>query len=154
MPRPRWRFNAAYAVTPRFTLGVEYNLAVSELNPTGNWIATPETEKWPMVSFGTSSDRIFTPEGNQAYFVSFAKSIPALKAAPYVSINYSEYERGLNFPFGVNVGISPLWDVLLMNDGRKTHVLLNYKQRDYNISFMGLDLEKPKFGISVGWGIR
>src|SRR5262245_33011836 len=103
--RPRWRVNAAIRVTPRLSLGVEYNPVVGELLPTGNWIANMESEKWPMVSFGTSSDRIGTPEGNSAYFVTFAKSYG--NVAPYLSVNYSEYESGFNFPFGANFQLSP-----------------------------------------------
>ncbi|MCW5937666.1 MAG: hypothetical protein KIT11_10220 [Fimbriimonadaceae bacterium] len=152
MKRPRWRFNGAYRLLPRLSVGFEYNPVVSELLPTANWIATPETDRWPLVSFGTSSDRIFTPEGNRAYFVSFAKGIHETGLAPYVGISYSEYENGLNFPFGVNVRLSDQWDLLPMNDGRNTHALLTYKTKDNNISFMLLRLHKPRIGISFGFG--
>lgn len=150
--RPRWRFNLAYRVTPRLSLGLEYNAVVHELAPTANWIAHPETERFPMVSFGTSSDRIFTPEGNRAYYVSFAKSIPNSVFAPYISVNYSEFENGFNFPFGVNVALHPSWDVLPMHDGRRTHLLLTYKTLSVNTTFMLIDLKRPRPGISVGFG--
>ena len=146
--RPRWRINAAARVTPRLSLGIEYNPVVNEINPTGNWLAHLETDKLPMVSFGTSSDRIGTPEGNQAYFVTFAKGFGRI--APYVSVNYSEFERGFNFPFGVNIGLHPTWDLLAMHDGRKTHLLLTYKTPNYNVSLMWIWLERP--GVSISWG--
>ena len=57
-------------------MGYEYNPAAEEVNFIGNWVAHPETPNLPMVTFGTSSDRIFTPAGYQNYFVTFAKSIP------------------------------------------------------------------------------
>lgn len=148
--RPRWRFNAATRVTPRLSLGIEYNAVEGEWSPTGNWIAHTESEKWPLVSFGTSSDRIGTPEGNQAYFVTFAKSVPGLKAAPYLSVNYSEFAKGFNFPFGVNLALTEKLDLLAMNDGRKSHLLLTLRQPDYNISLLYIWLKRP--GISVSWG--
>lgn len=139
-------------MTPRLSLGLEYNLAVGEISPTGNWIITPETARTPMVSLGTSSDRIFTPSGNQAYYVSFAKSIPGLPVAPYASVNYSEFEQGFNFPFGVNWSMTHTMDLLAMNDGRKFHLLLTFKQPSASLTFMLIDLKRPRIGVSLGWG--
>ena len=125
---------------------------VSEFSPTGNWIAHPETEQIPLISFGTSSDRIFTPEGNQAYYVTVAKSIPGTPLSPYVSLNYSEFEGGFNLPFGVNTELTREWDCLYMNDGRRSHVLITYKMPAMNITLMAIDLKRPRFGVSVGFG--
>lgn len=142
----------AYRATPRLSLGLEHNAAAGELNPVGNWIAHSETVQWPMVSFGTSSDRIFTPAGFQTYYVSFAKMIPNSPFAPYVSVNYSEYERGFNFPLGINIALAPEWDLLPMNDGRRSHLLLTYKAPSMNTTLMLIDLRRPKIGISLGFG--
>lgn len=150
MERPRWRFNAAYTLTPRLSVGFEWNPVVSEVLPTLNWIIATETPRSPMVSFGTSSDRIFTEEGNRAYYVSFAKGIPDWNIAPYVSVNYSEAEAGWNFPFGLNWALGEQWDFLTMHDGRRTHLLLTYKMPTSNITFMLVQMKNP--GISWGWG--
>ena len=80
-----------------------------------------------MVTLGTSSDRIFTPEGNQAYFLTVAKGIPGTPLAPYVSVNYSEFEKGFNFPAGLNWGVSERYDLLGMHDGRRLHLLFTVK---------------------------
>jgi hypothetical protein len=133
-------------------LGAELNPAANELVPNANWIAHAETERWPMVSFGTSSDRIFTPEGNQAYYVTFAKGLPETQIAPYLSVSYSEFERRLIYPFGVNMGIHQNWDFLVMNDGRKTHLLLTHKTLSMNTSLMLIDLKRPRWGLSIGFG--
>jgi hypothetical protein len=137
---------------PRLSLGAEFNPAVGEVLATANWIEHVETDRWPMVSFGTSSDRIFTDEGNRAYYMSFAKSLPGTTIAPYLSVNYSESERGFNVPFGINLGLHPQWDLLPMHDGRRTHLLLTYKTSAMNTTFMLIDLRRPRFGISVGFG--
>jgi len=142
----------AYRATPRLSLGLEANLAASEVVPNANWIALVETPKLPMVSFGTSSDRIFTPEGYQAYYATVAKSIPGTSASAYVSVNYSEFDRGINFPFGVNVALTPEWDFLGMHDSERTHLLLTRKFPRSNITLMVVDLERPRFGISYGIG--
>lgn len=148
--RARWRFTGSHRITPRLQIGVEYNPAAPEAGLIGNYILTPETSKWPMVSFGTSSDRIGTPPGPKAYYMTFAKAIPSLKAGPYFSINYSEYERGFNFPFGVNLALTPELDMLYMNDARKSHLLFTIKQEKFNLTFMWIHMKYP--GISFSWG--
>ena len=150
--RPRWRFNAAYRLTPRLNIGIEANLAANEIVPNFNWIAHPETPSMPMISFGTSSDRIFTPDGYQMYYATFAKSIPGTALAPYISLNYSEYDRGINFPWGVNVALAPEWDFLFMHDSERAHFLLTHKFLNQNVSLIVVDVDRPRFGISYGIG--
>ncbi len=150
--RPRWRFNAAHRLTPRLSVGLEFNPAVSEVNPIANWIAHTEMGNIPMISFGTSSDRIFSPKGSQATYVTFAKGFPGTGLAPYVSISYSEFENRILLPFGVNVALNERIDLLPMNDGRRTHLLLTYKAEKANLPLMAIDLKRPRFGVSVGWG--
>lgn len=147
--RPRYRMNLFYRLTPRLQAGVELNPGVHEVNPVANWIVSPETENAPMISLGTSSDRIFSPAGAQAYFVTFAKSLPRYGVAPYLSVSYSEWERTILFPFGLNVPLAPQWDLLGMNDGRNSHLLLTYKLPSTNVSLMYIKMRRP--GISVGF---
>ncbi len=150
--RPRWRFNIAYRATDRLQLGLEYNPVVSEVLPVGNYTLQAETEKLPFITIGTSSDRIFTPEGNRAYYITFAKTLPGNRIAPYIGVSYSEFEERLLFPMGVNLALDTHWDALAMMDGRKTHFLLTYKMESANITAMAIDLRRPKFGLSLGFG--
>ncbi len=150
LDRPRYRFTAAYRFTPRLQAGIEWNPRAREAGFIGNYIIATETDRQPMINVGTSSDRIGTPPGPHAYYVTFAKGLSSLKAAPYVTINYSEYEKRLNFPFGVNFGISPQWSTLFMHDGRKSHLLLTYKKEDYSVSLMWIWFRHP--GVSISWG--
>lgn len=140
----------AYRFTPRLQAGVEWNPKAGEVSLIGNYIVTQETEHFPMINLGTSSDRIGTPPGPHAYYVTFAKGIPALKAAPYVSINYSEFDQRINFPFGVNIALTKQWDGMFMHDGRKSHLLLTYKADSYNVSLMWIWFKHP--GVSISWG--
>lgn len=150
--RPRWRINVARRVGPRLSVGVECNPAAGEFTPTANWIVRTESASSPLITVGTSSDRIFTPRGNQAYYATFAKSVPGTPFAPYASLNYSGFDRGINVPFGVNIALHPQWDLLPMNDGRRSHLLLTHKQGAFNVSLLAVDLRRPKFGVSLGWG--
>lgn len=147
--RPRWRFNVAWRATPRLSIGLEYNPVVAEVLPTANWIAHVETEQIPLISLGTSSDRIGTAEGKHAYYITFAKSMG--KVAPYVAINYSESDRRLTFPCGINLSLAPQWDLLGMFDGKRTHLLLTYKVGSFNVTGMLIWMKTP--GISIGWGL-
>jgi hypothetical protein len=112
-----------------------------------NWIVTPESGRSPMVSVGTSSDRIFSPPGYQSYYATFAKSLPGV--TPYVSLFYSEWERGWLFPFGANIRLSDRWELQPMHDGRNTHLLLNHRMETMHISAMLIKMRYP--GVSVGF---
>ncbi|MFY7951602.1 MAG: hypothetical protein ACOVT5_03760 [Armatimonadaceae bacterium] len=118
--RPRWRFNFSHRINTR-----------------------------PMVSVGTSSDRIFSPAGTQAFFVTVGKSIPKARVAPYFSVFYSEWERRILFPAGVNVQLGDRWDFLPMTDGRNSHAMLTYRRESSNISLLLIRMRDP--GVGMGW---
>lgn len=146
--RPRWRTTLTYTVLPRLKVGVEFNPVAAEAVPLVNWIALEESPTQPLLTFGTSSDRIFSPEGTHAYYVTAAKAIPRTRLSPYVGLSYSEWERRMLVPFGANLSLAEHWDLLGMHDGRNTHLLLTYKQQDWNLSAMLVKMER--FGISLG----
>jgi hypothetical protein len=115
-----------------------------------NWVASLETAKSPLVTFGTSSDRIFSPPGERAYYATFAKSIPGTRLAPYVGLSWSTWEDTLLFPAGVNIALAPEVDLLPMHDGRNTHLLLTFKTGEANFSVMLIKMER--LGLSFGAG--
>lgn len=102
-----------------------------------------------MISLGTSSDRVGTPEGYQAYYATIAKGFG--RSHPYVSLSYSEFERKILIPFGIDVAICEEFSLLAMNDGRKSHLLLFYNQQDYNIARMYIWLRNPGISLSFGF---
>ncbi len=140
--------NLAYRVAPRVQVGIEYNPVVQEVVPTANWVVHAQTAKWPMISLGTSSDRIGSREGTHTHYVTFARGIGSLRIAPYVTVGYSETDRGLVFPFGMNIELASHWDLLPMYDGHRSHALLTYKQTSYNVSLIWVYLKRA--GVSVG----
>ena len=145
MARP----NLSHRINQRLQAGLEFNAAASEVVPTANWVVVPETPELPMVSVGTSSDRIFSPAGTQAFFVTVGKSIPKAKVAPYFSVFYSEWERRIIFPAGINVQLSDRVDFLPMTDGRNGHAMLTYRRERSNISLLLIRMRDP--GLGMGW---
>ncbi len=150
--RARWRFTADYLFHPRVNAGLEINPVVEEIGIRGNIRIIYENRYWPNLSFGTSSDRIGTPKGNQCYFLTLAKTLPMLSVAPYVSLNYSEFEDGLNFPFGASVHIVDHFSGMLMNDGRKPHAMLNYDSgHGWGLTAIWVWFEHPGAAFSYGF---
>ena len=76
-------------VLPSLQVGVEFNAVAEEVGPLVTWFLTTETEKRPAVFFGTSSDRIGSPAGEQAYYLTAAKHAPGWPISVYGSLNYS-----------------------------------------------------------------
>lgn len=135
---------------PRLQVGIEYNPGADEVGFIGNLTIAEETETHPHASLGTSSDRIGTPEGFQCYYMTIAKSFPSTGLGAYVSFNYSEFEDGVNFPFGVSYDIRPDLRALFMNDGRKSHGLLTYQDETWSVSLLWVWFRHA--GISFSWG--
>lgn len=138
-------------ITPRLQVGIEGNLAAEEYGPLLNWIITPEMEKTPLVTIGTSSDRIFSPKGEQAYYATFAKGLHGTNLAPYVGLSWSTWEDRMLFPAGLNVAIAPQWDFLQMYDGRNCHSLLTFKTQTVNYSLMLIKMERIGLSVSIGF---
>lgn len=123
---------------------------VGEVGFRATYVALRETEALPQVHFGTSSDRIGTPKGKQQYSVTFAKALPGTPASPYVSITYSEFDKQLVFPFGMNIQVDRNWSLLGMHDGRKSHLLLNYGAEDFYVQLGWIWFRRAS--VTVGFG--
>jgi hypothetical protein len=147
--RPRWRTTLAYRFAPTLSAGLEINAAVGEVSPIANWYALTENDRRPAIIFGTSSDRIGSPEGKRMYYFTFAKQIGHTPVAPYVSINYSETDRRINYPFGATFLIGREWTFLPMYDGQRAHTTLTWSGRRGE-SVTLLYVWNQRFGISFG----
>ena len=82
--RPRWRTTLNYRLIDRLQVGVEYNPAASELSPLFSLFLFTETDIRPGLFLGTSSDRIGSPAGEQAYFLTATKRLPYLSHSQYM----------------------------------------------------------------------
>lgn len=146
LERPRWRSTLSYRVHPRLQLGVELNPAADEVGPLLTWFLLTEEERRPALFFGTSSDRIGSPEGEQSFYLTAAKHHPRWPVSAYVSLNYSQWDSDFNLPFGVEVEFGESFSLRPMYDGQRTHLMLNYLGRRFSASLLWVWLER--FGVA------
>ena len=150
LDRPRWRFTANYRLHERLQLGVEVNPMAEEIGPLFTLFVLTETEQRPAIFLGTSSDRIGSPAGEQAYFATLSKYVPLLRTSFYGSLNYSEWDGRFNIPFGGAFELGRGFSVRPMYDGQRSHFLVNYFASHYGVSLMYVWLEKAGISLSVG----
>jgi hypothetical protein len=134
----------------RLQAGVEFNAAVQEIGPLLTWYLLTEEGKRPALFLGTSSDRIGSPKGTQSYYLTAAKHIQRLPLSLYVSLNYSEWDEGFNFPFGVNLEPFQRWSLRHMYDGERSHLMLTHQYRQVSGSLIYVWYER--FGVAVAVG--
>jgi hypothetical protein len=130
---------------------VEYNPAAGEVGPTATAFVLTEEERRPALFVGTSSDRIGSPEGEQAYYATVSKSLGGLPVSVYGTVNYSEWDDGFNLPFGAYVEIAPGLTVQPMYDGQRTHALASYARERFSVTVIYAWLERAGIAASVGF---
>ena len=150
MDRPQWRFTLNYRLHPRLQAGVEINPNVSEIGPLLTAFLFTETETRPAVFLGTSSDRIGSPEGMQAYYTTGSKYFPQLRSSVNVTLNYSEWDEALNVPFGAAFEVGRGLAARYMYDGNRSHLLVDYFLGPVGISLMSIWIER--FGVAIHGG--
>jgi hypothetical protein len=136
--------------TPSLKAGIEYNPRVDEIGVVANWRALDETRRSPALIFGTSSDRIGTPEG-QSYYATVSKSLHhdiGVPVAPYAGISWSTAEDRFLFPFGVNVRVTESVSAMVINDGVHTHLSGTYSWRRYSLTLLAV--ERRDIGVTIG----
>jgi hypothetical protein len=138
-------------VFPTLQLGVEYNPGAGEVGPLATWFLATEAERRPALFVGTSSDRIGSPEGTQSYYLTAAKSLAFAPASVYASLNYSEWDRGWNVPFGAHIGLEHGITVQPMYDGHRTHLLGSWSNERFSVTLIWAWLERAGVAASVGF---
>ena len=124
---------------------------VEEVGPLATIFLLTEEEHRPAVFLGTSSDRIGSPEGTQSYYLTAAKYLPGARLAPYVTLNYSEWDEKFNFPFGVGLELGSGIYARSMYDGERTHLMAGLFREHWGISLIYVWLEDPGISLTVGW---
>ena len=148
--RARWRLTASYRVVSFAQIGLEYNPSATEVAPIATVFLTTETDERPAVFLGTSTDRIGSPEGTQQYYATASKLAPWFPVSAYATITYSEWDDGINFPFGAEWYVAGGFSVRGMYDGNQPHAVVSWFGERYGISLMAVWLDT--FGISVAGG--
>ncbi|UCF68880.1 MAG: hypothetical protein JSV80_06220 [Acidobacteriota bacterium] len=149
--RARQRYVFNYRVLPTLTLGVEWNPGADEVGPLVNWVALTETDARPALMFGTSSDRIGTPEG-RAYFATVSKALGRISSGPlagYVGLSHGTYEDETLPIGGLTLGFTEDLGVRLIHDGEALHLALEATLGRHDIGLLFIDGEHP----GVTWSV-
>jgi hypothetical protein len=134
-------------VIERAQIGIEYNPVAAEVVPIATVFILTETDARPALFLGTSSDRIGSPEGTQSYYLTASKLVPRIPVSVYASLAYSEWDEGINFPFGGEWYLWGGFSVRGMYDGHQPHAMVNWFGERFGVSLMAVWLDT--FGISV-----
>ncbi|MGI8639290.1 MAG: hypothetical protein ACR2MG_04980 [Pyrinomonadaceae bacterium] len=151
--RARWRNTLTYQVTPRLSVGVEYNPLAGKISPLANFVAVTETAKRPSVILGTSSDRIGTPSG-QSFYATASKNLEretGLPIAPYVGIAYGTYENRFRVVGGLNIYFRERWSSTVLFDGVRVHPIVNYSRGRHQFGVIFERGRNPGFSYSVSF---
>ena len=151
--RARWRNTLTYQVTPRLSVGVEYNPLAGKISPLANFVALTETAKRPSVILGTSSDRIGTPSG-QSFYATASKNLEretGLPIAPYVGIAYGTYENRFRVVGGLNIYFRERWSSTVLFDGVRVHPIVNYSRGRHQFGVIFERGRNPGFSYSVSF---
>lgn len=151
LERPRWRSTTSYRLLPALQVGLEVNPAASEVGPIATWFFLREQGPRPAAFVGTSSDRIGSPKGTQCYYLTMAKNLDPVPVSIYGSLNYSEWDDGINVPFGANVEVAPGLTIQPMYDGHRTHLLGTYAAERFSVTLIYAWLERVGVAASVGF---
>lgn len=132
-------------------MGLEVNPVADEVGPIATLFLLHEKNLSPALFLGTSSDRIGSPKGTQSYYATAAKSLGGWPASVYASLNYSEWDEGLNVPFGATVDLGHGFSMQPMYDGARTHLLASWSSSRYSITAIHAWLERFGFAVSAGF---
>ena len=154
--RAQLRSTLTYRVLPRLRLGIEYNPQVDEDGPLLNWVAVTENKTRPAVIFGTSSDRIGTPDG-QAYFVTISKDLGSmtntrLPLAPYAGAAFGTYEDRWQIIGGLRARLPRGFALSVLWDGVELHSGLEYSTSTFRgAAKSGADRKKIDHTFTLLW---
>lgn len=151
--RAKWRNTLTYHLTPRLSVGIEYNPLAKKVSPLANFVALTETEKRPAIILGTSSDRIGTPEG-QSFYVTLSKSLERetqLPIAPYIGVAYGSYEERARLIGGLNIYFTDRLSSTILFDGVKVSPILNYSYGRHQFGFVLAQGKKPGLSYSISF---
>ncbi len=131
-------------------IGFEYNPAATEVAPIATVFIVTETDRRPALFLGTSTDRIGSPKGTQSFYFTASKLAPWIPVSGYATINYSQWDEGINFPFGAEWYVYGGFSARFMYDGNQPHALVSWFGERYGVSLIAVWLDT--FGISLAGG--
>jgi hypothetical protein len=138
-------------LTPRLSVGVEYNPKARSVSPLANAILLRETRRLPALIAGTSSDRIGTPYG-QSFYLTVSKDLRReirLPVAPYLGLAYGTYEDRARVIAGLNIDFGRGVSSLVIYDGVTIHPTLSYSRGRHGLSLLLAQARHPGLSYNV-----
>ncbi|MFM8560122.1 MAG: hypothetical protein ACKOC6_11110 [bacterium] len=151
LDRPRWRTTANVRVHPRLQVGAEWNPGVDEVVPQATLFVTEPGAPGMVAFLGTSSDRIGSPAGKQAAFLTVAYPLNAVHVMPYASLHYSSWSERVLVPCGAFVALPLGLSLQPMYDGARSHLIVTWSGERSTVSFVWAWLERPGVALSFGF---
>lgn len=153
IPRAAVRTTLTYRLTPRLSVGVEYNPRADDVGPLANFVAVTETRRRPALIVGTSSDRIGTPSG-RSFYATVSKNLSdelRLPIAPYAGVAYSTYEDRLRAIGGLDIHFRDDLSSQIIFDGVKVHPTINYITGRHVFTFLLAQGKNPGVSYSISF---
>ena len=139
--RARQRYVVNYRLIPTLKIGVEWNPGADEVGPLVNWLALTETKNRPALMFGTSSDRIGTPEG-RAYFATASKRLGVVGGQPlagYAGLSHGTFEDETLPIAGISSQLANRLSARVMYDGEDVHLALETSIGRHDLGLLLID---------------
>ena len=103
--------------------------------------------------FGTSSDRIGTPDG-RAYFGTLSKSLKELTGvplAPYAGLSYGTFDDKLRIIGGLWGSLGKGFSATLIWDGVNLHPTVDYRYGRHTFTLLWVASENPGLAYSIAF---
>lgn len=145
----------SYRFSTRFSAGIEYNPLGSDVGPIANWLAVPESDPWPALIVGTSSDRIGTPHG-RAVYATLSKDLEAwtgLPIAPYAGVSYGTFDDEAVAIGGLAISWSERISSISSWDGHNLHHVLETSVGESQLLGLVLAHVDGEYNLGVTWSI-
>ena len=153
--RAKFRTTAAYRFSGTFMAGLEYNPLADDVGPIANWLALPETDDWPALIFGTSSDRIGTPHG-RAVYGTFSKDMEewiGLPIAPYAGVSFGTFDDELVGIGGLLIRWTRRINTTSMWDGHNLHHVADYAIDEQQLVGIVVAEQEGKYDVGLSYSI-
>lgn len=103
--------------------------------------------------YGTSSDRIGTPEG-RSFYATLSKDMAeatGLPIAPYIGYSYGQFEDRGRVIGGLNVTFTDWMQSQVIFDGVKVHPILNFSFGRHQLGLMFAQGKNPGIAYSISF---
>ncbi len=149
------RTTLSYRFSPTFSAGIELNPLAPDVGPIANWLVVPESDPWPALIVGTSSDRIGTTHG-RAVYATLSKDLEkwtGLPIAPYAGVSYGTFDDEAVAIGGLAINWSERISTISQWDGHNLHHVIETSLGESQLIGLVLTHVDGKYDLGVTYSI-